>query len=393
MRKGIVMEVRQKSIIVMTATGEFKEVRRGDLQAQLGEEINLPPVQLRFRFSSFRPLVAVGGTACLALLLFLYSFMGDVPRAYAERYIYIDIEDGIELGLDKKEQVVEVRPLTSSAERIVEEISWEEKDAGEVVLEYLRKAQEGGVLHAKEKVVVSGVANRESEIVNEETLSEIQEHIKKDDELSQSGVFIYTVALPEVVQVEAKKNALSPGKYAMWLVANRTGLMLALDDVEHFSMDELIAKVEESDPEILRNPPPEEVWIKWINEAKLMQTQSVNGKEASGKGGSPGKDADAEKLSNSSSATKEGQQDGQGNHDSVDKDAENLSQPPSTDERVTEGSDEGNQGNEEPRPPNNDVDESDPPQSEINTEQKEKDQKEDSSALPVTTEESPPITK
>lgn len=275
--KGMVMEVSRRHCVVLTPEGRFVKVPKQDDEVEIGQEITFElekkPFLLLTIFS--RKPVMVGGLASvMVLLMILLPLLMTPSPAHAETYIYIDLNPSLELGLDKKNRVVDVRAFNSTGEELIRNLDWKGVPAKQLVVQILNQARQQGFLEPNERILVSQVAMETKE--REEsgnTLSEIAKSVGTDRELSESKVDLYTLPLPDALKVEAEKTGLSPSKYAVWLMAKRSGLQLTIEELTNLSMTELMEMVDLTP--VLRNPPSKEEWEKWIEEEKKGEENQV----------------------------------------------------------------------------------------------------------------------
>ncbi|PTM59825.1 anti-sigma factor domain-containing protein [Desmospora activa] len=284
MQKGMVMEVSRRHYVVLTPEGRFIKVPKQDAAAEIGQEITFElEKQFFLPLNLPRKAILAGGVAAMMVIMtILLPLMWAPTQAHAETYIYIDLNPSLELGLDKKSRVVEVRAFNSTGEQLIQELDWKGVPAKRLVVQLLNRARQQGYLEPNERILVSQIAIEPKDAeVSRSTLSEIEESIGTDTELSQSKVDLYTLPLPDMLKAEAEKNDLSPSKYAVWLLAKRNGLDLPPEELVGLSMTELMELVDLTP--ILRNPPSKEEWEEWIQEEKEIEQENEKDQSPSDK--------------------------------------------------------------------------------------------------------------
>lgn len=255
------MEVEAKHWIVMAEDGSFARVPRQDLQAQLGDEVS---------FSNPRSLrqwtwISVGAGVVAALLGFLFLvWPSTVERA--EMHVYVDMNPSVELGLDDQYRVITIRALNSSAKPLVDNLDWRGRKAESVVADLLLSVKKEGRMLGKDNVILSSGTEAHS---SEALLKNIQRKIERDPRLESESLAVYTLSLPSDLVKQAQDNNISPGKYAVWLLASHVGEPVAFEKVSEFSISELMEH--EEIPLLIENPPPAEEWTRWLNDENNQQ--------------------------------------------------------------------------------------------------------------------------
>jgi hypothetical protein len=114
---GIVMEVKQKSAIIMTSDGDFLNVRKPSSTIQVGEEITSAVIEST---PAFNWRYAAAAAAIILLLLpFMYF-----RQAYATvAYVNVDINPSLEIGINKYNKVSTVYALNSDGEALLNTMS------------------------------------------------------------------------------------------------------------------------------------------------------------------------------------------------------------------------------------------------------------------------------
>jgi hypothetical protein len=114
---GIVMEVKQKSAIIMTSDGDFLNVRKPSSAVQIGEEITSAVLESTPAFS-WR-YAAAAAAIILLLLPFMYF-----RQAYATvAYVNVDINPSLEIGINRYNKVSVVYALNSDGEALLNTMS------------------------------------------------------------------------------------------------------------------------------------------------------------------------------------------------------------------------------------------------------------------------------
>jgi hypothetical protein len=182
MKKGIVMEVDDPYLTLLTPDGEFLRARKMDRFYSIGEEIAFFPVTdflerkktnlLKNFFTLRRVLMSMA-----VLILFLGSLFPVYQSNKTYAYMSIDTSSSIEMGLNKNMEVVELKGFTKEAEKIISQLDdWKEKDASEITAIIVAELKNEGVIAQTEPVVISMVKTNQ---LKEKAAAKLQENVDK----------------------------------------------------------------------------------------------------------------------------------------------------------------------------------------------------------------------
>lgn len=208
MRKGIVMEVNDPYLTLLTSDGEFLHARKMDRFYSIGEEIDFFPVAdyvKSKKTNSFKNFLSLK-TFWMSMAVLLISLGSIIPvyqnnKAYA--YMSIDADSSIEMGLNKNMQVVELKGFNKEAEQIIAQLDdWEKKDASELAAIIISELKNEGYITKADPVVISSVKTNQ---LKDETATKLQENIKEikqtvDKNLVEVNMYTTTEAEIEKAQ-------------------------------------------------------------------------------------------------------------------------------------------------------------------------------------------------
>jgi len=205
---GLVMELKTKTCIILTRSGEFREVRRPLREVRLGEEITAAPAKTMS--ASWKPLLAAASIFLLLWAGFLYY--GWLNEAVA--YVGLDLNPSVELGINRRQQVCEASGLDAEGRALVQKVTLKGLPLDEAVRTVLTEAVAERYLQpAAENVVlttVTAVKEQNRAVPEKQQISRwIQETLQR------SGVKAEVVVeeAPAEVRRQAKAAGLSTGKY------------------------------------------------------------------------------------------------------------------------------------------------------------------------------------
>jgi hypothetical protein len=218
-------------IMVLTNEGEFMKVpwSRKSLPS-VGKEVEFVQPVTNKVFSQNRALIPL--VASIALILLLIPiwhgiFLPETQMVVA--YINVDINPSLELGINKKGNVVEVRGLNDDGEKLLQNlelISIPIKEAMEILTtaaiqeKYLTSYKGNNVL-----ITVSGDEKMTSKVRNLE--NEVKRVLNENNISAEAD----TLEVSEEIHKKAREENISTGKYVLYMEAVEEGLDVSLDDL------------------------------------------------------------------------------------------------------------------------------------------------------------------
>lgn len=252
MIRGIVMEKKGKSAIVMTADGRFLKIPTTDCrEAGVGEEIvfEAPDVRHRFARRAVRTsvVIAAATAACLALVFVWYGIRV-APKPAIAAYVTLDINPSVEMAVDAYETVLALRGLNEDGQRLVEGVAYKGKRVADLAAELIDRAEQMGfvppetepeivvatvpvqVVPAPESAHISPDARPEPpatprvsaapSVFQDRLAEEVAKTVReKLDQTHRPRVTVIVRSVPKEVREEAAKLGMSAGKYAIYLEA------------------------------------------------------------------------------------------------------------------------------------------------------------------------------
>jgi hypothetical protein len=205
MRKGIVMEIDDPYLTLLTQDGEFLRARKMDRNYSVGEEIDFFPVTdhiVSKKSKSIRNFFNLR-TALMTAAVLIICLGSIIPvyqsnKAYA--YMSIDASTSIEMGLNKEMEVVELKGFDKEADEIISQLEdWEKKDVSELTAIIVAELKDEGQLSQSEPVVISTVKTKQLKDKVETKLQENVEEIQQTiDDKQLVKVNVYTTTEEEI---------------------------------------------------------------------------------------------------------------------------------------------------------------------------------------------------
>jgi Anti-sigma factor N-terminus len=186
MKKGIIMEIKQDNLVMMTPEGEFLTGRKQpDQQYAIGEEIPFFPLNSRthkpksiFKWNwNWRVSTSLLTVLVVIIALFSSSVLQN-NRAYA--YVSVDINPSMELTLNKDQQVLNIKPYNDDAKVLLKELGdWKNEEVGEVTEKIFLLSERLGYLNGIQNVFITSSFIDDSDPKREtELLDELNEFVE-----------------------------------------------------------------------------------------------------------------------------------------------------------------------------------------------------------------------
>lgn len=263
MQRGIVIDIQSNHVVVMTADGVFKKIPKKDPHIEIGKEVSFSREQAP-RKRNWKVYIS-GAVAAVLALFFLFPIFFD-NQAYAHTHVYVEIEPGIEMGLNEKLEVVKIRPLNQEANLLVGKVDWNKKPAKKVVVAYLQQAKMRGYLKKKDKIILSAINEKGS---STSTLRSIQTVIENDTQIGKKtmDLEVFTFPMPKEIKPKVQKTGLTPGKYGVWLLSKKEGKEISVEQIAESPISDLTEEIKS-----LEHPPTEREWIEIATEEEENQS-------------------------------------------------------------------------------------------------------------------------
>ncbi|PAE25265.1 MULTISPECIES: anti-sigma factor domain-containing protein [Bacillaceae] len=217
MKTGIIMEINERFLTLLTPEGEFLRARKQDQAYAIGQEIVFFPIELKngklsrplsiFRLSRGKGIMA----AAFAMILAIVSFLPFLQNDEVYAYMSIDVNPSIELGVNQEYQVVELIPYNEEGKLIIQNIkNWKKNSIHEVADKILLQIKKQGYFKENKEVVIAAVYTEQNKEADERIQKELAD-IKKAAQKEQLEVTLLEASEEE--REAAIDKGLSPGLY------------------------------------------------------------------------------------------------------------------------------------------------------------------------------------
>ncbi|PFV78598.1 hypothetical protein COL05_18230 [Bacillus sp. AFS059628] len=208
MNKGIVMDIKKHSVVVLTPNGEFITCKRKGDSCVIGEEISFEEQEQRasrFSIPYFLKPASLLITCFLCALLFFYN----QPEEKVFAYVSVDINPSLEVSVTKDLRVIDLQACNDDGRRILKELKqWENKQLQEVIRTIIKQSQEDKYLTDDKQVMLTAVAKDKS---LEQQLEKTMKELKKEYELKHITVEYQSSTMQ--VRENARKAGIGTGVY------------------------------------------------------------------------------------------------------------------------------------------------------------------------------------
>lgn len=233
MRKGIILEINDLYLTMLTPEGEFLRARKLQHDYQVGEEIHFFPESTqadkkKFNLSFLASYKAKSIALVAVLLMAITTFMPVYQTNKVYAYMSIDVNPSIELAVNEQMEVLAIKGYNQEGNEIVSDLDgWKKADAAKVAELILDKIQEKGYFETKNNIVIATVHNGKAKKTIDDQLEKEILEIKKNtmeekltlkvmqassedrEKAQEQGL---TTGLYKEKQHEKKKPATSPAK-------------------------------------------------------------------------------------------------------------------------------------------------------------------------------------
>uniref|UniRef100_UPI0034D719B4 anti-sigma factor domain-containing protein n=1 Tax=Bacillus sp. SH8-8 TaxID=2217830 RepID=UPI0034D719B4 len=208
MNKGIVMDIKKHSVVVLTPNGEFITCKRKGDSCIIGEEISFDEQEQKVSHFSI-PSFLKPASILVACFLFAVLFFYNQPEEKVFAYVSVDINPSLEVSVTKDFRVIDLQACNDDGRRILKELKqWENKQLQEVIRTIIKQSQEDKYLTNDKQVMLTAVAKDKA---LEPQLEKAMKELKKEYELKHITVEYQSSTMQ--VRENARKAGIGTGVY------------------------------------------------------------------------------------------------------------------------------------------------------------------------------------
>jgi hypothetical protein len=205
-KKGIVLELDEEFVTLLTPEGEFIQVKK-DGEYEIGEEIEAQVMKRPIaRRRSFRYVI----TSLVAAVVLLVTTLFHFPSNEVYAYMSIDINPSIEVGVDEQLKVLKLKAYNEEGKRIVSQLShWKKKAFADITMEIIELSMQKGYLQEGGQVLITTVERKHRAASSRELSTELK---KIQHSYQQKNIIVKTEESTMEVRNKAVKKGVTTGK-------------------------------------------------------------------------------------------------------------------------------------------------------------------------------------
>ncbi|MDA2125514.1 anti-sigma factor domain-containing protein [Bacillus cereus] len=208
MNKGIVMDIKKHSVVVLTPNGEFITCKRRGDSCIIGEEISFDEQEQKASHFSI-PSFLKPASILVACFLFAVLFFYNQPEEKVFAYVSVDINPSLEVSVTKDFRVIDLQACNDDGRRILKELKqWKNKQLQEVIRTIIKQSQEDKYLTNDKQVMLTAVAKDKA---LEPLLEKAMKELKKEYELKHITVEYQSSTMQ--IRENARKAGIGTGVY------------------------------------------------------------------------------------------------------------------------------------------------------------------------------------
>ena len=226
MKRGVVVELDDDFVTLLTPDGQFLKASNNEGNYELGEEISFFPLTDKREeaaartiktgnktfFDHFRTRTArVGALSAVAIIFFMISFLPFFNNDKVYAYMSIDINPSFEVSLDNELKVISLIPLNEEAHSVINNLGdWQKKPLNEVVQTIVNQCKSDGYVYPGKEIVITTVMNEADKNIEDELqagITEIRSTIEEEE------MVVKTIESDLETRDKAQKQGVSTGKY------------------------------------------------------------------------------------------------------------------------------------------------------------------------------------
>ncbi|MEX2415949.1 MAG: anti-sigma factor domain-containing protein [Paenibacillaceae bacterium] len=249
MHKGIVMDIAEQSILVMTPDGQFKQIAKQDRSCQLGEEISYVDIIKKpsMNWRAPRPFAIAAASVFCLMIVALLSILGEGGSTNkVAAYVTMDINPSIEVGIDENEHVIEVRGINDDGLELVKDLAYEGLTLEVFSDLIVQRIELGHYLDSGKAniIIASTVMNKDQKDYEIELAEKVKlkfiDAINKTHTAPKEQIIVTAITAPQEVRNEAVAQGVSTGKKAMQLLTRKNQKSTSDEELKEKPIQQMI---------------------------------------------------------------------------------------------------------------------------------------------------------
>ena len=214
MKEGVIIEVSENKLKVITPEGEFLEIKNNHEFNQIGDLIYIEPHMLNGipRTLSKRKKTAIKTILAMAAsLLLVFSILPLIignSKVYA--YVSLDMDSGVELSVSEEMKVLDIQGIDQEGKEMLADLEeWENQDLNIVVSKILSLLHKEGKIQDEKEIVFSTVVLDQDKSLEQN----LEKKLTNVHATERSSLKIETQKASMDDRQNAKEKGLSTGAY------------------------------------------------------------------------------------------------------------------------------------------------------------------------------------
>jgi hypothetical protein len=248
--KGLIMDISQHTVTVLTRNNEFYKLKRKptmyksqEIEFKKSDIINLVYYMKRLSVAA----------ACFALILTGMIFGDVIPAWNANNsdvfgYVSLDVNPSIEFEIDKEQKILGVSYLEGLADNIEEDLNLKGMEISEGLFKVIGYYNQKSILSDSEEnyVLLAGAVNDKNKIVRKniqeaekKIINSLESYRNKVQEDFQRINMIVIESSSEHMKL-SKENHISMGKYTIFTEINQIKDDISIEEFKELSLKDII---------------------------------------------------------------------------------------------------------------------------------------------------------
>lgn len=249
---GTILEIKGNKAIVMTNTCDFIAITRMP-EMFVGQQVDLNNSAIKSKSNPLKYFAIAGMFVLILCSVLIYQL---VKPSAVFAYVDVDINPSLELLIDKKANVIEVKTLNSDADALVKDIRLVNKSLTNAVKIIIKESQNKGFIRpdTKNAVLISASINPgksiSSAVSSEKILDVIVSDLQKTDfSIGAVSIKAEVVKVDPIERSEAVKNNISMGRYKLFEEITESDENIDIEKAKTEGLSKIIEEYETKEQE------------------------------------------------------------------------------------------------------------------------------------------------
>jgi hypothetical protein len=212
MKKGIILEIKNRYLVILTPEGEFIKGTKMHDEYNVGQEITFDPFIRKIKFPQVNLPAKISSAAVAMVLIICIALLNLFSQNKAYAYVSIDINPSVELVLNKNLKVIKASALNDDGEKVLSKIDVNgSQDFEDVAKKVLMNSKSLGFLDTHHKIVIASVIKNKNEEKSQNRLDQKVADLAPVAKGLDANLKVVNASMTE--RKKAMKNGISTGKY------------------------------------------------------------------------------------------------------------------------------------------------------------------------------------